>query len=216
LAGIGSGGEGGEVQLLKFSGNTVLTCDTKVTQFPVNASSIVFSNGSFLFRTPRNRLFGVSPSSSAFLNLMIAYWNVTNEENEPLSMLNTTLLQIGNVAIPQSSDWMVCVSGICREDCSQAGSSVVNSLIVSVPSEGSYSVKMCSEVSSGLLETEKGVSVFAVASTRSFVSEAHFTPFPVAQTPTGTFPFPLQSRLFSRKAFLLHIGCFVFAVWNLP
>jgi hypothetical protein len=190
LAGIGSGGEGGEVQLLKFSGNTVLTCNANVTQFPVNASSIVFSNGSFLITTPRNRLFGISPSSSDFLNLVIVYWNVTSEESELLSKLNTTLLQIGNVTIPQSSDWMVCVSGVDQEECHQTGSSVVKSLIVSIPSEGNYSMKMYSDVSSGVLETEKGVSIFVIASARSFVSEAHFLRFPAtphaSASPAGT------------------------------
>jgi hypothetical protein len=63
LAGIGSGCEGGEVKLLIFSGNAVLTCDTNLTKLPINASSIVISIASLIFTTAHNRLFGVSPSN---------------------------------------------------------------------------------------------------------------------------------------------------------
>jgi hypothetical protein len=169
LAGIGSGGEGGEVELLRFSGNAVLTCDANVTKFPVNASSIVFSNASLIFITSRNRLFGVSPSSSNLLNLVIVYLNVTNEENGPLLKLNGTLLEIGNVTIPLSSYWMLCMSGVGCEDWDETGSSSVKSLIVSIPSEGNYSVKMFCDVRTGLLETEQNVSIFTVSLARSFV-----------------------------------------------
>jgi hypothetical protein len=71
LAGIGSGGEGGNVELLRFSGNPVITCDADFAKFPINASSIVFTNASLIFTTPRNRLFGAVPSSSNLTKLVI-------------------------------------------------------------------------------------------------------------------------------------------------
>jgi hypothetical protein len=64
MAGIGSGGESGEVKLTRFSGNPVLTCNANISKFPISASSIVLSNVSVMFTTPRNQLFGVGPSSS--------------------------------------------------------------------------------------------------------------------------------------------------------
>jgi hypothetical protein len=208
LAGIGSGGEGGEVQKLKFSGNAVLTCDAIATKFPVNASSIVFSNGSFLFVTPRDRLFGVSPTSSDLLNLVIVYGDVTNEESEPLSKLNATLVQIGNVTSPHLNDWMVCVSGDGYEDCHETGSPVVQSLIVSVPPAGNYLVKMSSNGTSGFLEREEGVSTFTVASNHSFVSEARFVPF-ATQTPTSRLTFSPQFDFFPMRVLLREVGYFV-------
>jgi hypothetical protein len=90
LAGIGSGGAKGEVQLLRFAGNAVVTCDANLTSFPVNASSIVLSNTALLFTTPRNRLFGASPSRSDLSNFVIVYGDVTTQGSEPLSGLNAT------------------------------------------------------------------------------------------------------------------------------
>jgi hypothetical protein len=53
--------------------------------------------------------------------LVIVYGSVTNEENEPLSNVNATLLHIGNVTIPQSGGWMICMSGVVRVVCHQTG-----------------------------------------------------------------------------------------------
>jgi hypothetical protein len=98
------------------------------------------SNASLVFRTSRNRLFGVSPSSSNLSDLVIVYGTVTTQENEPLSELNATLLQIGNVTAPRSSDWTVCISNESREACYVTHSSLVQSLIVSVPSQGNIPI----------------------------------------------------------------------------
>jgi hypothetical protein len=131
LTGIGSGGEGGEIQFLKFSGNTSLTCDADLTKFPVNASSIFLSKASLIFTTPRNRLFGVSPSSSGLLNLVIVYESVTTQWSEPLSQLNATFVQIGSITALSARDWTICVCGECQQECYLAQSSVVKSLTMS-------------------------------------------------------------------------------------
>jgi hypothetical protein len=243
LAGIGSGGEGGEVKMLKITGNAVLSCDANFTKFPVHASSIVLTNASLVFITPRNRLFGVSPFRSGLLNLVIVYENVTTQGSELLSNLNATFLQIGNITVPLSNEWTICVSGSGYEDCYPIRSSVMKSLIVTVPIEGNYSIEMISDAESGRLETTERVSSFVVSSPNSFVAEAAFIPhttatFHATATPhasasqsatphataspaatlkyTGTFTISLQSRFVSRKAFLLRIRCFVFATWILP
>jgi hypothetical protein len=216
LAGIGSGNEGSEVKQLKFTGNAVLTCDTNRAKVPVHASSIVLTNASLIFTTPRNRLFGVSPSCSGLLNLVIVYENVTTAGSELLSNLNATFLQIGNITAPLSNDWTVCISGENHEACYVTHSSVVKSLIVSIPSQGNYSFKMSSDALSGVLERDGGLSSFIVAGTRSFVADAHFVPFPATQTPTETFTIPWQPRPFSRGFSIFRFGGFIFSTYIYP
>jgi hypothetical protein len=192
LVGIGSGGEGGEIELLRFSGKSVLTCDARLGKFPVNASSIIFTNSSVVFATAGNRLFGVNPSSFDLFSLVIVYGNVTTKGEERLSNLNATLLQIGNLTVPPSSRWMVCVSDESYEDCYLTRSSVMKSLIVSVRSEGNYSVKLFSETTSGFLKIDQDVSLFEVASNRSFVTNASFVPDEDTTTSKNTADFDLD------------------------
>jgi hypothetical protein len=205
LASIGSSGEGSEVQLLRFSGNAMLICNTDATKYPVNASSIVFSNASLVFATSGNRLFGVSPSSSALFDLAIVYESVTVQNNEPFSKLNATFLQIGNLTIPRSSHWTFCVSGMGHNDCFLTRSSIVKSLVMRVPSAGNYLVKAFNDVTSGFLETSEGISILSVSSNRSFISECHFvadatstvsptTPRTVSSSPSPTAQFSASGR----------------------
>jgi hypothetical protein len=67
---------------------------------------------------------------------VILYKNVTKQESEPLSTMDTILLQIGNLTIPPSSDWTLCISGLNHDDCFTTGASPLKSLLVSVPSIG--------------------------------------------------------------------------------
>jgi hypothetical protein len=216
LAGIVSGGEGGEVKQLRLTGNTVLACDATFTKFPISASSIILTNASLVFTTPRNRLFGVSPSGSGLSNMVIVYGNVTTQGGEPLSSLSPTFLHIGNVTVPPSNDWTVCTSGGNREACHATHSSVVRSLLVSIPSQGNYSLKMFSGALSGILERDGDLPTFVVAGTRSFVANAHFVQFPATQTPTRTFTISLQSRPFSRATLIFQFGCFIFSTYVRP
>jgi hypothetical protein len=95
LSGIRSGGEGGEVKLLAFTGNVHLICNVKsFTKFSVNASSIIFSNASILFETQRDQLFGAPPRSLNSLDLTIEYENMTSRNIESLWGLAGTFLQI--------------------------------------------------------------------------------------------------------------------------
>jgi hypothetical protein len=215
LAGIGSGGEGSEVELLQFSGNAILSCNAPVTKFPINATSIVLSNASLSFATKSNQLFGVCPSIRNFSDWVILYENITTRENEPLSQRDSTLLQIGNITAPLSSDWKLCVSGSGYEKCYLTPSSIVKSLIVTVPSQGNYSVTMLSNAASGFLQEEKGVSHFLVPQNGSFVADAHLVLFPATPSCTGTFTLSLLSGLTFRKKSVILFGHFIFAAWFL-
>jgi hypothetical protein len=215
LAGMGSGGEGGEVKQLRFTGSAVLTCDANLTKSPINASSIILTTGSLAFTTPRNRLFGASPSGSGSLDLIIVYGNATMQGSELLSNLNATFLHIGNVTAPLSNDWRVCISGESREACYATRSPVVRSLLLSTPSQGNYSLKMFSDALSGTLERDGDLPTFVVAGTRSFVADAHFVPFQTP-TPTGTFTISLQSRPFYRATLIFQFGCFIFSTYIRP
>jgi hypothetical protein len=153
-----------------------------------------------MFTTPRNRLFGAVPSSSNLTKLVIQYGGVTIQNDESLWKLNTTLLQIGNVTIPESNELMFCLSGMDHRDCFSTQSSIVKSLIVSIPSIGNYSVRVFTDAISGFLETKEGFSILSVSSNRSFISECHFvadatatvsptTPRTVSSSPSPTAQF---------------------------
>jgi hypothetical protein len=109
-AGIGRGGEGGEVKLLTFSGNVVLRCDAAEGQSAVTASSILLADASLIFHTPGNRLFGEIPSRVGDLNLTILNGAVISEgaDGERLSGLNGTFLGIGNATFPIAGAWTFC------------------------------------------------------------------------------------------------------------
>jgi hypothetical protein len=119
----------------------------------------------------------VSPFRSGLLNLVIVYENVTKENQEPLSRLDQTFIQIGNLTIPRSNRWMFCVSGINHHDCFITGTSNVKSLIVNVPSIGNYSMTGFSDSSDGIFETLNGNSILSVERNQSFIPECHFVPF---------------------------------------
>jgi hypothetical protein len=109
-AGIGPG-NGGQAKSLVFSGSAMLLCDaTTEERFPVNADSIALADASLILQTPRDPLFGRSPSRQGELNLTIIYGGVTSENPEPLSALNATFLQIGNISLPRRGSWTFCVS----------------------------------------------------------------------------------------------------------
>jgi hypothetical protein len=141
-AGIGSGFDGSEVKLLRFSGRVNLFSTVNPPmKFPINASSIVLSDTSLTITTPHARIFGVSPVRQGSLNLNLIYESVTSANVEPLSLLNERFIQIGNVSVPESDGWSFCVSRLGYENCFETESKNVKSLIFSVPSEGQYSIR---------------------------------------------------------------------------
>jgi hypothetical protein len=134
LAGIGSGGDGGEVGRVVFSGTIALICNAAKAKFPVNASSILLSNASLIFGTDGDRLFGSSPSREGWLELTILYGRATSREAEAVSGLNAAFLQIGNLSFSPPVDlegspawrWIFCVSGSGDEQCSAMQCSAAN------------------------------------------------------------------------------------------
>jgi hypothetical protein len=220
LAGIGSGGEGGEVQSLIFAGSRLsIRCAANGTNFPVNASSILFSNASVIFETPGDRLFGVSPGKTGRLNLAVLFGAATSHLSEPLSNLSTPLLQVGRLSSALSGDLTLCVtadSGDPREHCFEIQSPSLRSLIVTVGFPGLCSVTLSNATASGFLESSEGLSSFEVASDPFFISEGHFvfaprpTPTP---TPTEVFTPPLRFPFHSRRMLILRFGWFF--LWRL-
>jgi hypothetical protein len=94
-----------------------------------------------MITTSHNRVFGVSPLREGYLNLTLAYEKLTSRGSEPLWLLNSTFVQIGNISLPISNFWKFCVSGIDYENCIDIESTKVKSLIFSVPSQGDYSIQ---------------------------------------------------------------------------
>jgi hypothetical protein len=217
-SGIGSGFEESEVQLLRFSGTVILFCTvTDTNKFPINASSIVLSDTLLTITTPQNRVFGGTPIRQSSLNLSIVYENVTSADSEPLWLLNSTFLQIGNVSLPNSDFWNFCISGIDPKYCIHIESRKVKSLLFSVPSQGSYSIRASNEVLIGFIEADSGLSSFNVWSNFSFIPEGYFV---VGSSPAATitetrsqpFTVPLREGYRTGKIWILKFAMFVFLV----
>jgi hypothetical protein len=95
-------------------------------------------------------------------------------------------------------------------------SSKVKSMIASIPSIGSHSIKGLSEVISGFVETNESESVLTIGSNRTFIADAHFVVFatpPVTASPvvtaTRVFTIPLQSMFIRRSCTIWKLGKFV-------
>jgi hypothetical protein len=185
LTGIGSGGQGGDVKRLIFSGNAELLCNADSPSFVVNASSIELTNCSLVFTTPRKRLFGASPSNSGSLNLTILFGDVTSEGDEPLTRLNATFLQIGKLSLPDKESWSFCISGMRDERCIRSEARTVQSLLFSTDGPGNYSVRAFAESLSGFLVPGDSCAPFVVESNLSFFPSAKFVSS-YEPTPTAT------------------------------
>jgi hypothetical protein len=227
LAGIGSGGEGGDVKTLTFAGSRLrITCAANEPKFPINASSIVLSNPSVIFETPAGRLFGVNPKQIDSINLTILFRTPTSDFGESLSGLNATLLQIGTLSPTLSGDWTLCSISISDSDsgdgsdhCIAIRPSGLTSLIVTLGSRGSHSVSASNATVTGLLTTPGGLSSFDLNSDWSFIEEGdfQFAPRPTAaatilivQTPTAEFTPALLSSFHPRPSFIFALGWFLF------
>jgi hypothetical protein len=217
-SGIGSGFEGSEVTLLGFSGTVILFCTvTDTNKFPINASSIVLSDTLLTITTPQNRVFGGTAIRQSSLNLSIVYETVTSADSEPLWLLNSTFLQIGNVSLPNCEFWRFCVSGNDQEICISGESTAVKSLLFSVPSQGSYSVRASNEVLIGFIEADSALSSFNVWSNFSFIPEGYFVvdsspTAPITETQSQPFTVPLREGYRTGKMWILKFAVFMFLV----
>jgi hypothetical protein len=193
LTGIGSGGNGGEVEMLRFSGTAALLCDANSTAFVINASSIELIDCALIFTTPHNQLFGISPSSSGSLNLAILFGGVTSKGSEPLTNLNGTFLQIGNVNLPDKELWTICISGKKYEHCIESPSRTIRSILFSTDGPGNRLIRAFSANLSGFLVPGDGCGPFIAESNLSFFPSAQFVS-KCRQPLSRTHPPPLAGR----------------------
>jgi hypothetical protein len=148
----------------------------------------------------------------------IFYEQTTSQDSEPLWLLNSTFLQIGNVSAPTSDFWRFSVSGNGQEEVFDIESTEVKSLIVSVPSQGHYSIRALRSGSDGFFETDAGLWSFDVSSNFSFVPSAHFMtgglPTPAATaTPTETFTVPFRMAFRHRNIYAIGFACLILVDW---
>jgi hypothetical protein len=94
-----------------------------------------------MITTPQNRVFGRKPLREGYWNLTLIYKSVTSAGSEPLWLLNSTFLQIGNITFPHSGIWNFCISEMEGENCIDIESTAAKSLLLSVPSEENYSIR---------------------------------------------------------------------------
>jgi hypothetical protein len=223
LAGIGSGGVG-KVGHLTFSGRAVLICSSSnAGTFPVNASSILFSDASAIFVTQRAPLFGVNPLHQGELNLTLMYGTVMADKAELLPS-SATFLQIDNLSLPHGS-WEFCISGAASTRCFDTESTIVRSLIMSVPSQGSYSIRARAEDFAGFLAIADDNFAFNVAPTGVIVPHAYFVADRISTrtrtstisaspgvmpSATSAFTLSIHGSIRQRTAHILQFGQFLF------
>jgi hypothetical protein len=197
--GIGGGWPDGQLDILILSGTSVMNSNSKSVNLSVNATSIVIADASLVFETEGTRLFGSSPSSTSLIDLTIFYHRVTLANDEPLSELQTSFLQIGNLNISENNDekWTFCVSNGVDERCIAAPSADVTSVVLSIPTFSNYSIQAFTDERRGHLESD-GNPVFEVNSNISFFDTALFVPVrSMALTKT-----PTETSFFSQSPFL--------------
>jgi hypothetical protein len=199
----------------------VLICSSaNAEKSPVNAASILFSNASAIFVTHHAPLFGVRPLHEGELNLTLVYETAMADKAELLPNPPAIFLQIRNLSLPHGR-CEFCISGAASARCFGTESTIVRSLIVSVPSQGSYSMRARAEDFSGFLAIAVDDLSFDVASNGLNVSAAYFVADrtrtrpaspTVAATATPTSPFTLSLHALSRKnnVRILTIGRFLF------
>jgi hypothetical protein len=218
LAGIGSGGEGGSVKQLTFSGRAVLICScANAEKSAISASSILFSDASAIFVTQHAPLFGVIPHHQGELNLTLVYETAMGDKAERLPG-SSIFFQIRNLSLPHGG-CEFCISGAAGTRCFGTESTIVRSLIVSVPSEGIYSIRARAEDFAGFLAVADDYFSFGVGSDGVIVSYAYFvadrSAFPgvtAAATATATSAFtpPHPGSIRQGTPHIVRFGPFLF------
>jgi hypothetical protein len=223
LAGIGSGGEGGAVGQLTFSGTPVLICScANAGKSPVNASSILFSDASAVFVTQRAPRFGVTPYHQGELNLTLVYETAMADKAELLPS-SVIFLQIHNISMPDGR-CEFCILSAASTSCFRTESTIARSLIVSLPSEGNYSIRARAEDFAGFLAIADDCFSFGVGSNGVTVSDAYFvsestrtisaspgvTSATATASSTSAFTLPNHGSIRQGPAHILHIGLFHF------
>jgi hypothetical protein len=177
-AGIGPG-SGGTVDDLRLSGN--LTVRSSL----LKASSILLSDGWFVFITISTSFLKGTLSSSGTVNLAILYSTVIGDDSQDFSWLNRTVLHLGNVSSLDEGGWSLRLlsdsAGIERSLFDEFHP--VPSLVLSVRDEGFYWISCEREGQIGLLAELGDRPGFWVNSSGRFVREASLvlrTPTPVA------------------------------------
>jgi hypothetical protein len=182
FAAIGSGATGTEVNLIQFTGDCFIECDGSGINQTINASSITFSAASITFVTNDTRLFGMSPSSQGWFDLMIGYRQVTRKGAEPLSSLPGPFLHIGNLSLPSSElkSFELCLRRNGFERGFGEASDRIRSVIVGNGS-GTYSFPGWIDGARGHFADSDGKIDFAVDSHDSFIDILWFIISPSCQ-----------------------------------
>jgi hypothetical protein len=140
-AAIGCGLRGGELDLLLLSGSCLIDCKSNGLTPGVNATSIVISDGSFVFVSDDAPLFGTCPSSVGRFDMVIVYHEVSSEATERLCSLPGPFLHVGNLSIPcpESCSFEFCVRTSGLERCFDDTTPRILSVIVRTDSKTDYS-----------------------------------------------------------------------------
>jgi hypothetical protein len=160
-----------------FTSSSCLTLRPGNQQPAVNAQSVTFLHSSIILRVQAppiidGRLVIISPN-----DLTILSQTVTSSLDGTLLGFQSHFLQIGQIILPDTSQWRLCVSS--REyshcfDLCYSGTCPTQSFAVSLPSTGRYSISALSDYMSGQLVMSMYDHYFHVASRLTFIPNARF------------------------------------------
>jgi hypothetical protein len=151
----------------------------------LNASSILLSDGFFVFVTNTAGFLSGTLSSSGTVDLAILYSTAIEDDSQDFSWLNRTVLHLGNVSGFADGGWLLRLlsSGIKRSLFDQF--IPIRSLVLSVPGEAFYSISCERDGRLGLLTGPDAPPGFWVNSSRLFVPDASVV-WMESQTPLAT------------------------------
>jgi hypothetical protein len=157
---------GGTFDVLQLSGTTT------VKGARLRASSILLSDGSLLFVTDQSTLFLVTPSVSGTVDIAVLFSIKTAENAPTFSWLNRPVLRIGELKDVAGSGRNLCLLSSGTGRCFSDPLILLQSLAVSVPGPGNYSISVQGGGPAGYLAEPDGPPEFVVESTGLFVPVA--------------------------------------------
>jgi hypothetical protein len=170
----------------------------------VEAALIVFLDAAAIIATARPPLFSVVPTREGSLSLALLYETVTEGGAERLLAPPTVFLQICNLTLPPGP-WEFCVSG---SPCFHVQGTTMKSMILSVPSQGTYLIRVGGDGMAGFLATADGDARFDVTPTGAVVSQAKFVRGD-PEAATAAFTPPLYAYASVKVFHIVQFACFL-------
>jgi hypothetical protein len=180
---------------LMFSGQNLLNSTSGYKGPEVDAWCILLANASLIVVSASMPVFGTPPVSEGWFALTNLYREPTSLVSEPLSLLASPFIHIRRFDIVDYFSGTICVASdrYCR--CFDGYSWGVWSAVISLPSEGDYTLSAILDGVNGLLQTRNNVSRFYIPWSGINISSLTFVRTARSGTPVQTSPHKTNTPL---------------------